>query len=74
MHVNRKNILESKFSKNELCPCGSGNRFKSCCFSKHYRDPQFDNINSKTFFSSYSNKLMSESNLCFCIHPNHYKM
>lgn len=72
-YVDRKNILESKFSKNEPCPCGSGNKFKSCCFSKHYKDPQFDNVKGKTFFNHYISKLTSESNLRFCIHPNHYE-
>lgn len=69
--VDWKNILESKFDKNEPCPCGSGNKFKSCCFSKRYKDTQFDSVKGKGFFNHYVIKLISESNLCFCTHPNH---
>jgi uncharacterized protein YecA (UPF0149 family) len=24
-------LLEEKLGRNDLCPCGSGKRFKSCC-------------------------------------------
>ncbi|MBX3448796.1 MAG: SEC-C domain-containing protein [Planctomycetaceae bacterium] len=27
-------LLEEKLGRNDLCPCGSGKRFKSCCLSK----------------------------------------
>jgi len=32
--VNGGKLLEEKLGRNDLCPCGSGKRFKSCCLSK----------------------------------------
>jgi hypothetical protein len=28
--------LEEKLGRNDLCPCGSGKRFKRCCVKKGY--------------------------------------
>jgi uncharacterized protein YecA (UPF0149 family) len=28
--------LEEKLGRNDLCPCGSGKRFKRCCLKKGY--------------------------------------
>ena len=27
-------LLEEKLGRNDLCPCGSGKRFKKCCLKK----------------------------------------
>ena len=27
-------LLEEKLGRNDLCPCGSGKRFKRCCLKK----------------------------------------
>ena len=27
-------LLEEKLGRNDLCPCGSGKRFKTCCLSQ----------------------------------------
>ena len=27
-------LLEEKLGRNDLCPCGSGNRFKRCCLKQ----------------------------------------
>ena len=32
--VNGGKLLEEKLGRNDLCPCGSGKRFKRCCLSK----------------------------------------
>ena len=32
--VNGDKLLEEKLGRNDLCPCGSGNRFRKCCLSK----------------------------------------
>jgi uncharacterized protein YecA (UPF0149 family) len=29
LHENK--LLEEKLGRNDLCPCGSGKRFKKCC-------------------------------------------
>lgn len=29
--VNGDKLLEEKLGRNDLCPCGSGRRFKKCC-------------------------------------------
>ncbi len=29
--VNGDKLLEEKLGRNDLCPCGSGKRFKKCC-------------------------------------------
>jgi len=29
--VNCDKVLEEKLGRNDLCPCGSGKRFKKCC-------------------------------------------
>ena len=32
--IHGEKLLEEKLGRNDLCPCGSGNRFKKCCLSK----------------------------------------
>ena len=27
-------LLDEKLGRNDLCPCGSGKRFKKCCLTK----------------------------------------
>lgn len=35
VHVNKE--LQEKLGRNDLCPCGSGKRFKRCCLkSGHF--------------------------------------
>jgi len=35
--VHGDKLLEEKLGRNDLCPCGSGNRFKKCCLkSGHF--------------------------------------
>jgi uncharacterized protein YchJ len=32
--VHGEKLLEEKLGRNDLCPCGSGQRFKKCCLKK----------------------------------------
>ena len=32
--VHENKLLEEKLGRNDLCPCGSGKRFKKCCLKK----------------------------------------
>ena len=32
--VHGDKVLEEKLGRNDLCPCGSGQRFKKCCLEK----------------------------------------
>ena len=32
--VHGDKVLEEKLGRNDLCLCGSGNRFKKCCLKK----------------------------------------
>lgn len=32
--VHGDKLLEEKLGRNDLCPCGSGRRFKKCCMQK----------------------------------------
>ncbi|WP_145362909.1 SEC-C metal-binding domain-containing protein [Stratiformator vulcanicus] len=32
--VHGEKLLEEKLGRNDLCPCGSGQRFKRCCLTK----------------------------------------
>ena len=32
--VHQHKQLEEKLGRNDLCPCGSGKRFKKCCLKK----------------------------------------
>ena len=32
--VHGDKMLEEKLGRNDLCPCGSGKRFKKCCLKK----------------------------------------
>ena len=32
--VHGDKLLEEKLGRNDLCPCGSGQRFKKCCLTK----------------------------------------
>lgn len=32
--VHGDKLLEEKLGRNDLCPCGSGRRFKKCCLKK----------------------------------------
>jgi uncharacterized protein YecA (UPF0149 family) len=32
--VHGDKLLEEKLGRNDLCPCGSGKRFKKCCLGK----------------------------------------
>ncbi len=35
--VRGEKLLEEKLGRNDLCPCGSGQRFKKCCLkSGHF--------------------------------------
>jgi len=35
--------MKSKIGRNEICPCGSGLKFKKCCFLKDKEKPAFNN-------------------------------
>jgi hypothetical protein len=40
--VSGDKLLEEKLGRNDLCPCGSGKRFKKCCLKKgcfRWREP-----------------------------------
>jgi uncharacterized protein YecA (UPF0149 family) len=32
--VGDRKLLEEKLGRSDLCPCGSGKRFKNCCLKK----------------------------------------
>ena len=44
--VHGDKLLEEKLGRNDLCPCGSGQRFKKCCLSRGC----FDGVNRHDLF------------------------
>lgn len=50
-----KNIDESKLSRNDLCGCGSGKKYKNCCLNTHMK-----------LRTTWSVASIRERNLAFC--------
>jgi len=47
-------IMKSKISKNSKCPCGSGKKYKECCFKYHKgANPKNALLLMKSRFSAY---------------------
>jgi len=49
----------SKISRNDLCPCGSGKKYKKCCALKEVERKK--TFRSKTSFQPFSGKTASQS-------------
>lgn len=70
MHEQQKEKFKNKIGRNELCPCGSGKKYKNCCmnkvisveFSKEKHDDCVEEDDAKMFFAlknllfDYTNK------------------
>lgn len=48
--VHGDKVLEEKLGRNDLCPCGSGRRFKRCCLGSG----AFDGAERNDFFQGVS--------------------
>ena len=65
--VHGDKLLEEKLGRNDLCPCGSGQRFKQCCLSRGC----FDGVNRHDFFQRVNRNAPPGANVpdgVFCIH------
>ena len=50
----------SKVSRNDLCPCGSGLKFKKCCINKSALTKHKINVVNPSSVSSLSSKLLGK--------------
>lgn len=53
-----------KVGRNDLCPCGSGKKYKNCCLKNEYIGQRFYNDMNLLYakVKSYNNKLLDKSN------------
>jgi hypothetical protein len=58
-----------KIGRNNLCPCGSGKKFKKCCIENLNKADDKEFLNPANFFENY-NKLRRDSQIKQCLHPN----
>ncbi|WP_176525723.1 SEC-C metal-binding domain-containing protein [Priestia megaterium] len=66
-----ENIKLEKFMKSESCPCGSGKRYKACCFNKKDKEIPYDKMfNSESFLNYYIQKRVEANKIKQCLHPN----
>jgi hypothetical protein len=59
--------MNKKIGRNDLCPCGSGKKYKKCCLGKA-DDPEF--LNPANFIKSYK-EIKREARIKQCLYPNH---
>ncbi|EGT0000964.1 hypothetical protein I9Y31_003295 [Clostridium perfringens] len=55
-----------KISRNDICPCGSGKKYKKCCINNEY---DIDFLNPNNFFKNYK-YIRKNSRIKQCLHPN----
>lgn|GEM_PF-460552 len=55
-----------KIGRNDMCPCGSGKKYKRCCVDKE-DDPSF--TDPSNFFNTYKD-IKHKSKIKRCMHPN----
>jgi SEC-C motif len=60
-----------KIMKSEPCPCGSGKKFRACCFNKSNQN-KIDKklLNSDGYINHLLNSKRKEANIAVCLHPN----
>ncbi|MEI6578546.1 MAG: SEC-C metal-binding domain-containing protein [Eubacteriales bacterium] len=59
--------MTKKVGRNDPCPCGSGKKYKKCCFGAK-DDPAF--TNPANFLQSYKS-IRKESRIKQCLYPDH---
>lgn len=60
-------MLFRKFiiSKNELCPCSSGKKYKDCCYTKSHRK-----FHNEAEYLAVTNKVLKKSRIKTCLHSD----
>lgn len=58
-----------KIGRNDLCPCGSGKKFKKCCIDKINKADDEEFTDPRLFLKNY-NKLRKDSQIKQCLHPD----
>lgn len=63
-----------KIGMNDPCPCGSGKKYKKCCWEKEYNEKkiksELDNLYASV--KSYNNELLDKANLPYYVGANFY--
>ncbi|MGZ9782481.1 SEC-C domain-containing protein [Bacillus pseudomycoides] len=62
-----------KFMKTEPCPCGSGKKYRACCFNRKDQELPFEKVPNKKregAFKNYAYKLDQESKIKECLYPD----
>ncbi|PES71831.1 hypothetical protein CN903_29205 [Bacillus cereus] len=62
-----------QFAKTEPCPCGSGKKYRACCFNRKDQELPFEKVPSKKregAFKHYAYKMTQESKIKECLHPD----
>ncbi|PEL57910.1 YecA family protein [Bacillus toyonensis] len=66
-------IKFKQFAKTEPCPCGSGKKYRACCFNRKDQELPFEKVSSKKkagAFKHYAHKMSQESKIKECLHPD----
>lgn len=66
-------IKFEKFMKTEPCPCGSGKKYRACCFNRKDQELPFEKVPNKKregAFKHYAYKMSQESKIKECLHPD----
>lgn len=58
----------AKIGRNDLCPCGSGKKFKKCCIDRIHDSDNEIFSNPENFIKNYK-KLRHEAKIKQCLHP-----
>lgn len=58
-----------KLGRNELCPCGSGKKFKKCCIDNIDKPDDEGFIDAENFFGNFKS-LKKDSQIKHCLHPD----
>lgn len=60
----------TKIKKTELCPCGSGKKYRSCCYNaKDKVTIRDDLIDNSKYVENYIRKLVDEIEIKCCLYP-----
>lgn len=68
-------IKLTKFLKNELCPCGSGKKYKSCCFNAKDNKSNINekNLNNDGYINHCIMNMYKKTDFKTCIYPDNSK-
>lgn len=58
--------MNTYVGRNDLCPCGSGKKYKKCCLGKK-DNPEYSDVNN---FAEIYKRTRKESRIKECIHPD----